>query len=325
MTSRRWRVSRGGRWDPRRKRKKDIVWRGRGVISGSQTPSGRMAALALWTSVHFGKKKKKKLALHVTLDQSLEICPFSSANETSSRPQPSPHPTLSVWVEQACGLPCSLPEHRSCHKDRHAEDTMGWGGSQACPESGLCAISLYYPCARSHRGDAVLPLIPFPPPPPFHLLHSARKTQLSLLSLLSDVLTPTEIRRMRDGWVTAQWWSRHAVRCTWTTSSYHGEISDWWWLCEKWINLTEGLIWSALSSWTGIDLIDGMVLRQWPALIFLFQRSLILSTSDRSVIDFIDQKWQWRGVNWVFNEYWIMLLWCFGQKDRIAVKRSMFL
>lgn len=196
MTSRRWRVSRGGRWDLRRKR---IIRRGRSVISGSQTPSRRTAALVPRTSVHVCQKKKKKLALHVTLDQSPEICSFSSANETSSRPHPSLHPTLSDWVEQACGLPCSLPEHRSRHKDCHAEDTIGWGGSQACPESGLCAILLYYPCARSHRGDAVLPLIPFPPPPPFHLLHSARKTQLSLLSLLSDVLTPTEIRRMRDG------------------------------------------------------------------------------------------------------------------------------
>ncbi len=65
-------------------------------------------------------KKKKKLALHVTLDQSPEIYPFSSANETSSRLHPSPHPTLSDWVEQACGLLCSLLEHRSRHKDRHA-------------------------------------------------------------------------------------------------------------------------------------------------------------------------------------------------------------
>ncbi len=139
--------------------------------------------------------------------RALKFCPFSSANETSSRPHPSPHPTLSDWVEQACGLPCSLPEHRSRHKDRHAEDTMGWGGSQACPESGLCAILLYYPCAHSHRGDAVLPLIPFPPPPPFHLLSFRQERHSCPFFLLSDVLTPTEIRRMRNGGWTARWWS----------------------------------------------------------------------------------------------------------------------
>lgn len=234
------------------------LW-GRGIISNSQTPSGWTPALVPWTSDHVCQKKKKKLALHVTLDQSPEICPFSSANETSSRLHPSPHPTLSDWVEQACGLPCSLPEHRSRHKDRHAEDTMGWGGSQACPESGLCAILLYYPCARSHRGDAVLSLIPFPPPPPFHLLHFARKTQLSLLSLLSDVLTPTEIRRMRDGgW---QLGDDPGMQCTAreqqavTMVKFLTDAG-----CAKseltWPFRMDCLIWSALSSWIGIDLID---------------------------------------------------------------------
>lgn len=148
-----------------------------------------------------------------------------------------------------------------------------WGRSRigrkpSLPRLGTCAILLYYPCTQSHGGNAVLLLILLP------LLHlpspSFRKTQLSLLSLFSDVLTPTEIRRMRAwGWqlMTMQACSVPHVNNTllpwWNFSDTGCAESELTWLFKM-----NGLIWSTLSSWPWMYLMDRMIL--------LLQRSLIL-------------------------------------------------
>ncbi len=204
---------------------------------------------------------------------------------------PPRHPTLSDWVEQACGLPCSLPEHRSRHKDRHAEDTMGWEEARLAQSQGCAQFYSIIPAPIATGAMQSSLWFLSLPPPPFHLFIPPERHSCPFF-LLSDVLTPTEIRRMRNGgW---QLGDDPGMQCAArkqqavTMVKFQTDAG-----CAKseltWPSSIEGLIWSALSSWTGIDLIDGMVSRQWPALIFLLQRSLILSTFDRSVIDLIDQ------------------------------------